>query len=601
MKERLRLLAVVVLVSITTVTAQENVVRVNPTVQKFIGETSQLNRTKYFVIHSSGKDEDHQEFYRDYNVVPCGRGFYGPGIAAKKKTGAVGKYPKIKASKQSELALKTSRFVGTEHPRNVYKEGVDIDAFANWAVDYFKSLKTEDRPVWYEPMNEPFVHAKDFYDEKDWDPVAEVRVKTEMSELYNAVASKFKQEPSLKAINVIGFGSAWPSFELKDFNNWEMNMKLFLDIAGENLDGISYHLYDGINQAGQDNKRSGSNNEAIMDLIENYSFSRWGFIKPHAITEYGGIAKKEYSDIKNVQSIRSQNNMIFGLLDREDRLDISLPFTEGKATWHLTKANNYLPYKAVLWKPINMGVPKNEITGWEYTDRIYFYDLWKSVEGKRVKISTSNPDIQTQAFVKGNKLYLALNNLDDLAQEVTIDFQSLGREIKQIHKKSLTVYKEKVPVFENKKLKKSTKTLEIKFGETIVLEYTFKKAIEFKAQIVKKRYYSLNYLEPITSNKAIDFEYSKVNTDLESASLSMSIGRKHKRSKQPIVKVNGTVVEIPTNWEGYDQSNRKDFFGMIEIPVPVNLLKKNNTVSVSFPDSTGHLSTLVLNTTAIKA
>ena len=125
-------------------------------------------------------------------------------------------------------------------------------------------------------------------------------------------------------MKIIGYGAAWPSFELKDFNNWKTNMGLFLDIAGDEMDAISYHLYDGVNQTGQNNKRSGSNNEAIMDLIETYSFSRWGFIKPHAITEYGGIAKNEFSLIQNMQSIRSQNAMIFGLLDREDRLEISI-------------------------------------------------------------------------------------------------------------------------------------------------------------------------------------------------------------------------------------------------------------------------------------
>ena len=68
-------------------------------------------------------------------------------------------------------------------------------------MSYFKSLdESKERPRWYEPMNEPFVHAKDFYDEKDWDPVAELRVKTEMCKLYKAVGDKIHAEPSLKNI-----------------------------------------------------------------------------------------------------------------------------------------------------------------------------------------------------------------------------------------------------------------------------------------------------------------------------------------------------------------------------------------------------------------
>ena len=97
-----------------------------------------------------------------------------------------------------------------------------------------------------------------------------------------------------------------------------------------------------------------------MDMIESYSFNRWGYVKPHAITEYGGIEKNEFSLIRNMQSIRSQNAMIFGLLDRQDRLEISIPFTTDNATWHITE-NNYMPYKAVLWRAENMVYLKKKL------------------------------------------------------------------------------------------------------------------------------------------------------------------------------------------------------------------------------------------------
>ena len=53
--------------------------------------------------------------------------------------------------------------------------------------------------------------------------------------------------------------------------------------------------------------------------------------------------------------------MIFGLLDRQDRLEVSIPFTTDNATWHITEKNNYMPYKAVLWRAENMGVPKKKL------------------------------------------------------------------------------------------------------------------------------------------------------------------------------------------------------------------------------------------------
>ena len=574
--------------------AQVNVVLVEPSAQKFIGHISELDRTKYFTIHAPGSSPLLESFYKEYNVEQSGRGFYGPGIDAKKLMGKIGVYPKSNNKKDDKLKH-VSRYIATEHPRNLYKEGIDLEAVSDWAVEYFKNVKKNNRPLWYEPMNEPFVHAKDFYEEKDWDPTAELRVKTEMSKLFRALAEKIHADPALKNIKVMGYSAAWPSFELKDFKNWETNMGLFLDIAGDELDAISYHLYDGVNQVGQENKRSGSNNEAIMDLIETYSHQRWGFIKPHAITEYGGIEVSEFSLIRNMQSIRSQNAMIFGLLDREDRLEISIPFTTDNAKWHINKANNYLPYKAVLWRAENMGVPKNQITGWVYTNRIQFYELWKGVKGKRVFVSTSNPDIQVQAFLDEKKLFVALNNLDDNAQQVALDLSSIKSNISDLLVKSLTIYKEDFPRYYEKTVSSIPEVFSIDPAETIVLEFNLKNSITFKNQIKSKRYYSSNYLVPIEADNELVFEFNDVALGVGFAKLSMSIGRGHDLSKTPEVFINGSKVEVPLNWKGYDQANRKKFFGAIEIPVPIELIKQNNFVRVTFPDTGGHLSSLILD------
>ena len=579
---------------VQSIVAQGSLVTIDPTIQKFIGDVSKLDRSKYFLIHTPANTPLLQNFYNEYNVEWSGRGFYGPGIEAKKLKGEVGIYPKTK-NKKTNKAKSVRRYVATEHPRNLYKEGLDIDALSDWAVEYFKNIDDNQRPLWYEPMNEPFVHAKDFYQEKDWDPVAELRVKTEMSKMYKALAKKIHAEPSLKNMKIIGYGAAWPSFELKDFNNWKTNMGLFLDIAGDEMDAISYHLYDGVNQTGQNNKRSGSNNEAIMDLIETYSFSRWGFIKPHAITEYGGIAKNEFSLIQNMQSIRSQNAMIFGLLDREDRLEISIPFTTDNAAWHITKQNNYMPYTAVLWRAENMGVPKSEITGWVFTNRIHFYQLWKELKGDRVYVSTSNPDVQVQGFLSNEVLYVALNNLDDSPQEIDLNHNLSYENVEDINIKSLTVFRDDFPRYYEETVSQIPEKFYIDKAETIVLAFNLKKQIKPIKKLKSKNYYSKNYLVPVKAHEKIDFNFNEIDIGKGYASLNLSIGRDHKSSKRPIVNVNNVRLDIPFNWEGYDQSNRKKFFGAMKIPFPIEILKQNNVVSVKFPDSGGHISSVILN------
>ena len=62
-------------------------------------------------------------------------------------------------------------------------------------------------------------------------------------------------------------------------------MKMFIDRAGAYMDGFSVHLYDGINVTGTDTKRSGSNSEAVLDMVEAYSYIKFGHVKPLAISE----------------------------------------------------------------------------------------------------------------------------------------------------------------------------------------------------------------------------------------------------------------------------------------------------------------------------
>lgn len=133
-------------------------------------------------------------------------------------------------------------------------------------------------------------------------------------------------------------------------------------------------------------------------------------------------------------------------------------------------------------------------------------------------------------------------------------------------------------------------------GETAILEYTFSSAISFNNAIRSKKYYPTNYLQAIAANTAINFSFNGVTTGAAGkATLRMSISRKHNVSKNPIIKVNGTTIATPTNWKGYDQANREDFFGTIDVAVPMSLIQANNTVSITFPDAGGRIASLILN------
>jgi len=577
-------------------------VEIDLSCQKFIGDVSSLDRTKYFSIHDIANGTEETAFRNEYNVTG-GRKFWGPfGYAYNESSDnanerQAGVYPPDKVGNDNVKSVEKG-VVSTSHPNNAFVDGMDIEAAANWAVEYNKDyVSNGDAAEFLEVMNEPFVHANEFY--PGWNIAENNRIKLQMAQLYNEVGKKINQTPALSNIKVIGYSSAWPSMEINDFEHWNENMKMFMDTAGSNMFGFSTHLYDGINVTGQDTKRSGSNSEAILDLIENYSHIKWGTVKPHAITEYGAIEDgygDDYSDIASAQTMTSLNGILFNLLDRENRLVNSIPFITGKATWHITAENNYQPYQATLWKPTNIGEPTP--AGWEYTPRIHFYELWKDVKGERVFIKSDNPDVQSHAFLDASTktLYIALNNLDENTQTVNLDFITELTDVTEVKTKSLKIYPQELPDMTISTASSIPNSIDLIKDETVVLACSFDSAKNYTNLIRTKSYYSDSYLKPINANNIISYSFNNVETGNGFASLRMAIGRKHHVSKRPIVKVNGTTVTVPTNWKGYDQSNRNDFFGMIEIPFDISLLQNNNTITLEFPDSGGTVSSLILNT-----
>jgi len=587
--------------------SQQNTVKVSPTTQKFLGTISKLDRSKFFNIHDGGRNEDVLKFLIDYNAS-LGRGFWGPFSESKQKTKEVGKYPDPKDPKDEKNKIRqVTQNIDTEHPKVAFKDGIDVKKAGKWAADYYKNYPEDPIPEYFEPINEPFVHAKDFY-EGEWNSDEINRIKKQMADFYAACGKEIHSAPELVNMKVIGYSSAWPSLELNDFSHWNTGMKMFMDVAGKHMDGIATHLYDGINVEGQDNIRSGSNSEAILDLIETYSFVKWNKVKPHAISEYGAIEKgypDGYSDVRSIQSIRSINHILLSLLDREDRMLISVPFITGKATWHINEANNYEPYQAVLFRPKTIEKTddpnKPILKDWIYTSRIYFYELWKDVKGNRVQIHSSNPDIQRHAFVDKNKLYLILSNLDDqeLTANIDIDMITVGEDLKvtKVSKKSLKIYAKEDPIFENTVLDSTPKELNLLPHETSVFTFEFEKPISFTKKALTSNTYSTTHLQPIVKDQEIIFDFKKVPTGIYGkAVLKMGIGRKHNKSKAPIIIVNGVVLKAPENWKGYDQKNREDFFGVIDIPFPLAYLRSETTISVKFPDDSGRISSMILET-----
>ena len=576
-------------------------VKVSPKVKKSIKGISTLDRGQYFNVHSRSNDADMKAFYSEYNVMLQGRQFWGPGAAAVQQTGEVGVYPSDKTVKNE--FQETRVVVATEHPHSVFKRNLDNTALANWVVEYYSNWE-DGVPLYYEPMNEPFVHASDFLS-GGWDSDEVNLIKEEMAEMHSEIAKAVHASPYLKNMKVIGFGSAYPHLQLYDFGLWETDWKMFIDVAGAEMDAYAIHMYDGINVSGEGGRRVGSYNDAILDMIDAYTYLETGTTKPFVVDEYGGIESGYTDNQFNIavgQPVRSQMSLMLQYLDRPDRIEYSIPFTGDKAEWHITAENDYRPYGATLlidkqFAETGVGRPKEQVTEWVYTDRVYLFEMWKNVNGDRVDVTTDNPDIFTIAYLDGDKLYIALNNADDATQTVNLSMLGDLPALQSINAKSMQVNLSDRIDYTETALDALPSSVEIKYGQTLMYECTFATAVEPDAFLDYEFYYGSKYLESVLPSKKNNFDFEGVELGSRGvASINLGISRDIKASMQPTVKVNGTEVDVPINWKGYDQADKEEFFGVIEVPVPFELLTEETRVQVIFDDSDqGYITSVILN------
>jgi len=618
------------------------VVTIDPLMQQYLGAVSELDRDKFLNMHDNHGDRwriprSIAESYGSEFEAGHGRIFWSP-MAVGRATISAGGYPSTTMAMQDGPAniraynnnpyrgmFAPEQIVVTDHPRAVMTPGNDPVEGARWAADYFTYyFNDESRPRFYEPMNEPFVHADDFQGAYGG---SQRNVRAQMTSWFAEIGREFRQRPALEDVKIIGYASAWPSMERFGFGHWNDRMKMFIDEAGPYVDSFSVHLYDGVNVRGSESQRSGSNSQAILDLIETYSLKRLGVVKPHAITEYGSIVDRPagelaYSDIANSQTIKSFNYIMMELMEREDRILTSIPFITGLSTWYWQDPNwgNGHPYNPAMWRPNrnNIRLVNNR---WQFIDanasdnyllnnNALFFRFWKGVKGNRAKVYVNDPDVQALAFIDDNKAHIVLSNLEAATKTLRLDIaKMLGYNYT-----SVNIEKLHVPLNAGATLSSEQQTIVadvdgspqafsdivLRDNEFVKLTVTFDKTVVAETTSKRVTYYSDDYLQRIEANTALTFRFSGIDTattdaDYSSAALRLSIGRDHNRSKKPIVTVNGTEISVPDDWAGYDQATRISFFGAIKIPFDRALLQPNTEIEVTFPDAGGHVSSIVMD------
>jgi len=294
--------------------------------------------------------------------------------------------------------------------------------------------------------------------------------------------------------------------------------------------------------------------------------------------------------------------MVMQFAERANLIGSAINYTMLKAKWGTPSVDN--TWQARLMRRENEPV---SLTGdWIYTDRVHFYQLWANVKGKRVDSRPDQLDLMTDAYVDGNKVYVVLNNLAWEDQVVKLNmFENYGVDIEQLMVKHYQL-DDRFAAFDQNSDRLDTTYytgnnlpgfFTIGAEGTMILEYTFAESIEIDQTSNEVKYYATDYYQPIQANTPLVFEINDVQTNSNGeAVLRLGLGRDHGKSLTPVVLVNGTQVAVPVDYRGDEQVDRETFFGVIEIDVPNELLQTNNTISITFPDAGGHVSSLALQT-----
>jgi hypothetical protein len=582
------------------------VVTVDPTRIRSIGGIEVFDRNQFITIHESYgstdlTDEDVRYLEEDLEVSYGRNGGFLSWLAAETRADPddpdrpdVEHISEIARDYRSELSRRRSNPAHTRqvvlctHPERMF--AMPDNDYAPWGPRTYEAVAEftaqalrhfwpdEGRPIYLEVLNEPFVHADEI------GTTAQA-----MSEQHNVVARRVRElNPGVK---VGGYTAAWVEVEARNFEHWNNWQKMFMDIAGAEMDFFSYHIYDGVNVKGTPRNRTGSNSEAIMDLIDTYSHILFGTAKPLVISEYGMIPEGNmgnmaYSPRRTALMLRSLNGQLFTYMDHPDRIVKTVPFILGKAMWTYRadrKPDEANPF--LLWRLDGEDFVK--------TDLGLFYRFWKGVTGEWRAGMSSNPDIRVHLLADETGLNLLLTNLDQEAKNVALRGLE-GLESTSVALRTLTTHGDG-PVLAERPLPAIPGTLELATGESALLRIGLGAPVQTSGSVTEIRCYAAQHLLEIEAGEPLTFSFSGLPTGDGTARLRISAGRENAHQVLPeSVLLNGHALDIPENWAGDDQAGRPMFFGMVEVPAPMALIEGDSTVEVTYPDSGGKLASVVL-------
>lgn len=613
--------------------AGQSQIVVEPGTTRFIQGVSEVDRKRYFVVSDPGvgfenrvKDDAMYDYLVNDLGISFGRGLGPVKYVAQslKEDAARPGFSDITPLKNKKLKEQPARFrkdfganldvashgnhnafpayMGKYETEETQKENdpqyipENIEAAAELSAAVMKYNYTDfDRPRFYEPVNEP--HWSYFNDQHfaDW------HLKT-----------MEKVHESTPDVKVGGLCMSVCYFYRGNYRSFNTGMKTFIDRTGCNMDFYSFHTYDYLRWNGDEfngRLQSGLALEGTLDLVENYTVNAYGKEVDMVVSEQGGYIgsqpKGEFDGDFVAQGIMSNvyPNADTSSWDYESKkrsiacfghvssiLANTLAFMDHPHT--VKKAVPFLLVNTWSWDTkyyANLYVPYNyeDRTRWVEQDTLAFFKFFRGVAGRRVKALCTDPDLQTRAFVDGNKLYLAVNNQGFGSERVNLSGIKTDRvNIRRIRRnKDFTMNYTEETI-------DTPEAMVLDGRESIMIVADYGKPVAEKRAVNEVVCYGDKVAQPV---EAATFKIQvPVAKKIEYAQLRIGLTRSPEAGKEPIVLLNGNPVEMPLE-DCAERFVDKEYAITKLVYLNPADLQAENTVTVSFPDGNdGAIGTVVI-------
>ncbi|MDZ8117432.1 malectin domain-containing carbohydrate-binding protein [Pontiella agarivorans] len=464
---------------------------------------------------------------------------------------------------------------------------VNINAYAEYVAAVLEYGYTDwTRPKTYEIVNEP-----------NWRVWRDQR----FADLHTAVKNHVQS-------NGLDVAVGGPCMSVGYFykNNYQnFGLDTFMANTGCDLDFYSFHIYDYMSFDTNKNDfvgrvSTGLPIEGVLDMVENYALNTHGKTVDMVLSEHGGyISTDQEGALDLIADTYFPSNSFAGTVFEwemkrrsvSEHLAVSSAIANTLAFMNnphvVRKAVPFILLESAGWNPryystllVKENFDKNSEV-WHESTYVNFFKFFRNVEGRRVRVMLEDPDIQTQAYVSGTKLFILMNNLADRADALALNLPTTGIETITLRRFGRNT--DFTPFFTETQVQ-TLEGLQIGAREALAIEINYSTGFAEKMRLNEVPYYGdlvrQEFAGSRTFNVAVP-EYAQAR----SAMLRISVGRDSGLDNDLDVVFNGTPLDVPLEDCADRLDNGSEYGSLKLIPLPANLLQAENTIQVSFPGS----------------